>query len=235
MQDSCNSAFAQLGVEDAGPDRMVETAEAFGFNREVPIDLPGPAESAFPTEIEGTPLSQNPAVLAQMSIGQGSVRTTPLQMAMVAGAVANEGRIMEPHVMREVRDDLGNKVEDYDDEVWTTPMSDETAATLREGMISVVTDGTAERLDNGLDGFVVGGKTGTAEVGDTGTSHAWIIGFAGSEDEAQVAVAVIVEAQDGVSEQTGGRVAAPIAAAVMQQALAPPASADEDGEAGTGG
>jgi penicillin-binding protein A len=229
MQASCNSAFAQMGVEDAGPDAMVDTAEAFGFNQEVPIDLPRPVESTFPTEVDGTPLAQNPAVLAQLSIGQNDVRATPLQMALVAGAVANEGEIVEPHVMREVRDDQGNKVEEFDPDVWTTAMSPDTAETLREGMISVVTDGTADRLDDGLDEFVVGGKTGTAQVGtDPPQSHAWIIGFAGPDDEApQVAVAVIVEGQEGASEQTGGRVAAPIAAAVMQQALSSPAPAEQ--------
>ena len=238
MQDSCNSAFAQMGVENAGPDAMVDTAEAFGFNQDVPLDLPRAVPSTFPTDVDGTPLSQNPAVLAQLSIGQNDVRATPLQMALVAAAVANDGEIMAPHVMREVRDDQGNKVEEHGADGWTTPMSPETARTLREGMISVVTDGTADRLDNGLDGFVVGGKTGTAQLGtDPPRSHAWIIGFAGPEGEVpHVAVAVLVEGQEGASEQTGGRVAAPIAAAVMQQALAPPERAEQqDGDQGAGG
>jgi penicillin-binding protein A len=235
LQVSCNSAFAQMGVEDAGPDAMPETAESFGFNEDVPIDLPRPAQSAFPLDVDGTPLSQNPAVLAQLAIGQQNVRATPLQMALVAAAVANEGRVMVPHVMQEIRDDQGNQVEEYDPDVWQTPMAPDTAATLREGMVSVVTDGTANRLDDELDNFVVGGKTGTAEVGDTGTSHAWIIGFAGPEGEVpHVAVAVIVEGQPGLSEQTGGRVAAPIASAVMAQALAPPEPA-QDGQNGGDG
>ena len=238
MQRSCNSAFAQMGVENAGPDAMVDIAEAFGFNQDVPIDLPRPVQSTFPAEVDGTPLSQNPAVLAQMSIGQNDVRATPLQMALVAAAVANDGRVREPHVMREVRDDQGNKVEEFDAEVFTTAMSSDTAGLLREGMISVVTDGTADRLAEGLDGFVVGGKTGTAQLGtDPPQSHAWILGFAGPEGEVpHVAVAVIVEGQEGASEQTGGRVAAPIAAAVMQQALSAPERAEQaDGESGSGG
>jgi peptidoglycan glycosyltransferase len=152
--------------------------------------------------------------------------------------------IMEPHVMSEVRDDQNNKVEEYDDEPFTQAMTPETAGTLREAMISVVTDGTAGRLDDGLDDFVVGGKTGTAQLGTPEPqSHAWIIGFAGPPGETpHIAVAVLVEAQPGASEQTGGQVAAPIAAAVMERALAPAAGASEagqdgqqDGDSGDGG
>jgi peptidoglycan glycosyltransferase len=110
-------------------------------------------------------------------------------------------------------------------------MSPDTSRLLREAMVSVVTDGTASRLDDEVDGgIVVGGKTGTAQIGsDPPRSHAWIIGFAGPEGEIpHVAVAVLVEGQEGASEQTGGRVAAPIGAAVLQAALAPPGQADGD-------
>src|SRR5690606_23223698 len=104
-------------------------------------------------------------------------------------------------------------------EVWRTAVSPQTAATMRDAMVNVVQNGTASRL--AIDGFVVGGKTGTAQLGtDPPRSHAWIIGFAGRPGEApSVAVAVIVEGQEGASEQTGGRVAAPIARAVMEAAL----------------
>lgn len=221
FEASCNSAFAQMGAEDAGADAMVDVAEAFGFNREVPIDLPRPATSNFPTDFEN-----DAPKLAQSSIGQNEVSATPLQMALAAAAVANGGEIMTPHVVREVRDDQGQVVDTTPtDEVWTRAMSGDTAALLREAMISVVTDGTADRLDDGLAGYEVGGKTGTAQLGTEPSSHAWIIGFAGPPGESpSVAVAVIVEAQPGASEQTGGRVAAPIAAAVMRQALEQPAT-----------
>ncbi|MDD9370436.1 MAG: penicillin-binding transpeptidase domain-containing protein, partial [Acidimicrobiales bacterium] len=237
LQRSCNSSFAQMGVEDVGGDGLVETAEAFGYNRDIPFDLPQILQSTIPTEIDGTPLSQNPGNVGQLAIGQYENRATPLQMALVAAAVANEGDIVGPHVMREVRDDQGNVVEEYDPEVIARPMSASTAGTLREAMMSVVADGSATRLDDGLDGFDVGGKTGTAQLGtDPPKSHAWIIGFAGPPGEVpHVAVAVIVEGQTGASEQTGGQVAAPIAAAVMQRALAPPDRAEQDGDSGAGG
>jgi len=233
MQASCNSAFAQMGAEDAGAEAMVDTAQAFGFNGEVPIDLPRPAASSFPTDFEN-----DPPKLAQSSIGQNDVQATPLQMALVAAAVANGGEIMTPHVVREVRDDQGEVIDTTPtDDVWTRAMSGGTAGLLRQGMIAVVQDGTASRLDDDLPGYEVGGKTGTAQIGSSDTSHAWIIGFAGPPGEApSVAVAVIVQGQPGVSEQTGGRVAAPIASAVMRQALEQPAApADqESGDSNSG-
>jgi peptidoglycan glycosyltransferase len=134
---------------------------------------------------------------------------------MVAAAVANGGEIMVPHVLRDVRDSDGNIVDTYQPEVWTRAMSTPTASLLREAMRGVAQSGTATRLQ--VPGFEVGGKTGTAQLGtDPPRSHAWIIGFAGPPGGAPtIAVAVIVEGQPGASEQTGGRVAAPIAQAVL--------------------
>ena len=238
LQNSCNTSFAQMGV-DTGGDALYEISQGFGFDRDMPFDLPGGVQSTFPEAVV-----DDPPTLAQASIGQNDVRATPLQMALVAGAVANDGVIMEPHVMSEVRDDQGNQVAEFDDDELSQPMSPDTAGLLRDAMVSVVTDGTAERLDDGLEDFVVGGKTGTAQLGTPEPqSHAWIIGFAGPPGETpHIAVAVIVEAQPGASEQTGGRVAAPIAARVMQQALTPPAGngdagqdEQQDGDQGDGG
>jgi peptidoglycan glycosyltransferase len=246
LRVSCNSAFAEMGAEDIGPERMVERAEAFGFNHEPPIDLPNPAASAYPTDfgkrlqsidayhaqqngepppttVPGAPepvyVHEDTPRLAQTAIGQNDVRATPLQMAMVAGAIANDGKIMAPFVMREIREQDGTLLESAKPEVWRTAVSPSTAATMRDAMVNVVERGTASRM--AIDGYVVGGKTGTAQLGtDPPKSHAWIIGFAGLPGEPpSVAVAVLVEAQDGASEQTGGRVAAPIARAVLQAAL----------------
>ena len=209
LRVSCNTAFAQMGV-DTGPDPMVEVSEDFGFNKDVPIDLTDPARSNFPTNFE-----QNLPALAQSSIGQNDVAATPLQMAMVAAAVANGGDVMVPHVLRDVSDPDGNVVDSYDPDVWTTAMDEPTASLMGDAMRGVVDSGTATRLD--VPGFDVGGKTGTAQLGtEPARSHAWVIGFAGPEGEAPtIAIAVIVEGQEGASEQTGGRVAAPIAQAVL--------------------
>jgi penicillin-binding protein A len=197
---------------------MISTSEAFGFNQDVPIDLTNPATSVFPTDFE-----QNTPALAQSAIGQNDVSATPLQMAMTAGAIANDGLLMSPHVLDRVLDEDGNIVDTYEPEVWTTAVDRGTAALLRDAMIGVVEGGTATGLK--IPGFVVGGKTGTAQLGtDPPRSHAWIIGFAGPPGEApSIAVAVLIEGQEGASEQTGGRVAAPIAKAIMQTYLTTPA------------
>src|SRR3546814_4658946 len=95
------------------------------------------------------------------------------QMAMVAAAVANQGKVMAPHVLDHVRDTDGNVVDTFDPEVWTTAMDAGAAAIMRGAMLGVVTDGTASRLS--IPGFEVGGKTGTAQLGtDPPRSHAWI-------------------------------------------------------------
>ncbi len=216
LRISCNTAFAEMGVQ-IGPEAMIATAEGFGFNKDVPIDLTNPARSNFPTDFERT----LPA-LAQSAIGQNDVAATPLQMALVAAAVANDGQVMAPHVLDEVRDSDGNVVDTYDPEEWTRAMDPGTAALLREAMVGVVENGTATRL--AVPGFTVGGKTGTAQLGtDPPRSHAWIIGFGGPPGEVpSIAVAVIIEGQEGASEQTGGRVAAPIAQALIQAHLSNP-------------
>ncbi len=216
LRVSCNTAFAQMGVE-TGPEAMIETAEAFGFNKDVPIDLTNPARSNFPTDFE-----RNLPALAQSAIGQNEVSATPLQMALVAAAVANDGRVMVPHVLKDVRDSDGNIIDTYDPEEWTTAMDPGTSALLRDAMVGVVERGTASRL--AVPGFVVGGKTGTAQLGtEEPRSHAWIIGFGGPPGEVpSIAVAVIIEGQPGASEQTGGRVAAPIAQAMISAFLGGP-------------
>jgi peptidoglycan glycosyltransferase len=215
LKVSCNSSFAAMGSETIGPADMVAGAERFGFNDRPPIDLPAPAASRFPTEF---PDNEGNGPLARASIGQGDVSSTPLQMALVAAAVANQGTIMAPHLMDRITDDQGEVVKTYEPRRWTDAMSPETAAVIRQGMIGVVDDGTATRL--AIPGIEVGGKTGTAQLGtDPPRSHAWIIGFAGPPGDAKVAVAVIVEGQPGASEQTGGKVAAPIAKAVMEKVL----------------
>lgn len=223
LEVSCNTAFAEMAAETLGPDIMIDGAERFGFNDAPPIDLPAPARSVFPTDFD-----QNLPALAQAGIGQNDVAATPLQMALVAAAVANGGEIMAPTVMEEIRDADGRVFESADERVWRRALDEDDAATLRSAMVSVVEQGTAARM--AIPGMVVGGKTGTAEIGRGVTeTHAWVIGFAGPPGEVpRVAVAVLVEAQPGQGQQAGGQVAAPIARAVLDAALA--ALADDPGD-----
>lgn len=211
LRDSCNTAFAEMGTETIGGPDMLAGAEAFGFNRDVPIDLPSPARSAFPSDV-----ASNPPKLAQASIGQNDVQATPLQMALASAAVANEGRTMEPHVMKEVRDSEGNVVMTYEPTVWTEPLDVQQAADLRADMIGVVASGTGTAAQ--IPGYEVGGKTGTAQLGDGQRVHTWFIGFAGLPGQApSVAVSVVV--LDQPLSGTGGGTSAPIAQAMMAAAL----------------
>lgn len=243
LRVSCNTAFAEIGAEWIGPDLMVRTAENFGFNAEVPIDLPDAARSNFPTDYGArladvdfyrapedaeavgdgpilpngdTPIHENSAVLAQTSIGQNDVKATPLQMAMVAAGIANDGIIMAPRTVSEVRTADGGVYDTFEPDEWRVATSPTAADLLQTAMINVAENGTARNM--AVPGLVVGGKTGTAQLGtDPPNSHAWVVGFAGQEgQDAELAVAVIVEAQPGASEQTGGSVAAPIARAVIE-------------------
>lgn len=246
LRVSCNTAFAEMGSRTIGPKDLVDTAADFGFGERPPIDIPGAVASEIPTDYgralgsfpdgDGGTVYENTAGLAQVSIGQGNARATPLQMAMVAGAIGNEGVVMEPHVVAEVRDAEGDVVREVKPTAWRRPLDAKQAAQMRIAMDEVVTDGTAKLM--AIEGVEVGAKTGTAQtVATEDRSHAWMIAYAGTDGEpAEVAVAVIVEAQEGVSEQTGGQVAAPIAQRVLRTALSPPPpTGGQSGQGGGGG
>lgn len=224
---SCNTTFAELGAEFLGPAPLIATAERFGFNDTPPFDIPLTAESRFPTdygiqlgESDRTPpaaIVEGSSLLAQASIGQFDVRSTPLQMALVVAGLANGGDIMAPHVVDRVNDSSdGELLARVGAERWRQAVVPQVADTMAELMIGVVESGTATALGRG--GLTVGAKTGTAEVnsfsGDD--TDAWVIAFAGpAGGEPELALAVIVEAVPGGGQQTGGGVAVPIAAAII--------------------
>src|SRR5207248_9553401 len=125
---SCNTAFAQMGMTLGAP-AMVAKAEAFGFNKDIPIDLPSPAQSYFPSVQffkNDVPNGVSPK-LATSSFGQDEPAATPLEMNLAAAAVANGGNVMTPHVMAETRDTDGALLERYTPKPWITPMTPETA------------------------------------------------------------------------------------------------------------
>lgn len=245
LRASCNTAFAEMGAEWVGPERMIDVAESFGFNATPPLDIPGAAESRFPTDYgswladvgfyrdepsdEGSDgvgranaavgIHENSARLAQASIGQNDVAATPLQMALVVAAIVNDGVIMSPYVVAERRAADGEVYATTEPSEWRRAIETQVADVLRSAMLNVALNGTARGM--AIPGLEVGGKTGTAQLGtEILSSHAWIIGFAGRPGgPAEVAVAVIVEAQDGADEQTGGRIAAPIARRIIEAAL----------------
>jgi peptidoglycan glycosyltransferase len=207
---SCNTAFAQLGI-NLGADALRRQAEAFGLNATIP-DFPlQQARSVFPSDLDA-------AQTAQSAIGQFDVRVTPLQMAEVVAAIGNGGTLMKPYLVSELRSPDLKTISKTDPKKLGEPVSGEVAAELTTMMESVVSSGTGRRAR--IDGVTVAGKTGTAEHGDSAPPHAWFVGFAPA-DAPKIAVAVIVE--DGGGELgTGGAVAAPVAKQVMQAALDTP-------------
>src|SRR6266516_938716 len=212
LPQTTNTTFGQIGL-DLG-DSFVPGMEKFGIGSAPPLDVsPGAATSVGPPP--GS-FRQNQPLFAFAGIGQGDVAVTPLQMALSASAVANNGPIMQPHVADRITDASDNTVKTIDPKAWRTAMSPQVAATMKTLMVSVVEGGTGTAAR--IPGVSVAGKTGTAQ-NQTGNAHAWFVGFAPAEDP-QVVVAVIVEHGGSAgSEATGGRVAAPIAAQMMRMVL----------------
>ena len=199
---SCNTAFAQLGI-DLGEQRVRDTAEAFGID-ETSFEMPLRVAPSKLGDIE------NDAQLGVSSIGQQDVQLTPMQAAMIASAVANKGRLMKPYLVSQVQAPDLTVVDKTDPEEMSTPVSPEVAAQLTEMMTSVVNNGTGRRAR--IDGVQVAGKTGTAE--NSANDHTWFIGFAPADDP-KIAVAVFV--RNG--GRTGGDISAPIAKTVIQAYL----------------
>jgi peptidoglycan glycosyltransferase len=187
-----------------GAARFTHYANAFGWNKHIPFDLP-----TEPSKTQD-PSSMDPVQLASASFGQGQDLATPLQMAQVAAAVANDGVVMRPYLVDQIQDYNGKVVEQFSAKRLNQAISKETAATLTEIMVKVVEDGTGTAAQ--LDGVKVAGKTGTAEV-EGQDPHAWFICFAPANDP-RIALAVLVE-----NGGEGGRTAAPIARDVLMEAL----------------
>ena len=212
---SCNTVFAKLGV-DVGVRNMSGTAEAFGFN-DTGVRIPfAVSPSTFDTSVDR-------AQLALSSIGQYNTRATPLQMAMVAAAVANGGQLRQPYLVERTTRRGGETVSTAgSSRPVRQAMHPATAVQMRELMEDVVTEGTGTNA--AIPGATVGGKTGTAQhgIGNSGTPYAWFVSWAqGERDmEPKVAVAVVVEdASADRSDISGGGDAAPIAKAVMEAVL----------------
>ncbi|MFJ3087195.1 penicillin-binding transpeptidase domain-containing protein [Streptomyces sp. NPDC086838] len=211
---SCNTVMAHLGVE-VGLDGMVEAAERFGFN-DTGLKVPsGVAKSNFDTDMSDDQL-------AQSSIGQFDTTATPLQMAMVAAAVANGGELMYPHLVERTTKRDGATVHTTGSKSYHRAMNPLTATRLRQMMIDVVQDGTGTNA--AIDGATVGGKTGTAQHGvdNSDLPYAWFISWAQADGAARPAVAVAVVVEDAEADRadiSGGGSAAPIARAVMEAAL----------------
>ncbi|BBB00050.1 putative penicillin-binding protein [Actinacidiphila reveromycinica] len=216
---SCNTVFAKLGA-DLGARNVVAQAELFGFNDARLRVPPSVAKSNVDT-------AMSPDQVALSSIGQYDTTATPLQMAMVAAAVGDGGRLMAPYLVDRVTDRVGTTVARTRPRLLHRAVDGRTAAALQQLMEAVVADGTGTNA--AIPGAVVGGKTGTAQHGmaNAGTPYAWFLSYArpSARAPASVAVAVVVEDADAVrADISGGGNAAPIARAVMEAVLKEPAA-----------
>ncbi|MEV5970654.1 penicillin-binding transpeptidase domain-containing protein [Streptomyces sp. NPDC051921] len=213
LRYSCNNVFAKMAV-DLGQDKVKATAEKFGFN-DKELDVPVRAyASVYPSDMDK-------AQTALTGIGQFDVTATPLQMAMVSAALANDGLMASPHMVSQVVDSDGDPLQTYEDGDTRRIVSSSTAQQLRSAMRTVVDEGTGTNA--AIDGVEVGGKTGTAQHGENNskTPYAWFTSYAKDPGTGkEVAVAVMIEDSGAArSEVSGNGLAAPVAQKMMKAAL----------------
>jgi peptidoglycan glycosyltransferase len=214
LEKSVNTVYAQVG-EKLGKRTMREYMNRFGFNRKPQLDYPADQMSASGEYYNGHLISTlSPRVdVGRMAIGQDKLAVVPLQMAQVAAAVANGGRLMKPHMTDRIVDTDGRTVDTIKPEVQSTVMKPSTASAVTAMMERVVQSGTGTQAQ--IPGIRVAGKTGTAETQiGTKINNVWFIAFAPA-DHPTVAIAVTMQGQPGF----GGDVAAPVAKAVMESLL----------------
>jgi peptidoglycan glycosyltransferase len=220
LTNSVNTVWAEVAVE-LGPDTMYRYMRRFGFNQKPPVDLPGDELTASGVFNRNSRLldDEDPVDIGRVGIGQERLQVTPLQMAMVASAVANGGSLMKPHLADRFINPDGRIASRYREDEASQVMSGETAGQLTDMMGQVVREGTGTQA--ALEGIDVAGKTGSAEVENATNIQAWFIGFA-PKDDPKVAIAVTVERAGAAG--TGGETAAPIAKQVMQALIGREAS-----------
>jgi peptidoglycan glycosyltransferase len=162
----------------------------------------------------------NDSQVALSSIGQFNTAATPLQMAMVTSAIANNGTLMKPYMVDELQAPNLDTIEKTDPQEMSKPLSPENAQILQSMMETVVKDGTGTNAQ--IDGVTVGGKTGTAQHGvdNSENPYAWFISYAKTDSGSPVAVAVVIEDENASRDDiSGGGLAAPIAKNVMEAVI----------------
>lgn len=202
---SCNVPFAELGLA-LGEGAIGDMADRFGFEATLEIPL-----AVTPSRY---PRGMDQAQLMLSSFGQYDVRVTPLQVAMISAAIANDGQLMTPQLVDEVLSNDLRVLDQFEPALYSKPMSKRTANELRRIMVEGVQNGVASQGQ--VTGIPVAGKTGTAETGIEDGRSFWFTGFAPANDP-QIAIAVVVEGD--AADGTGNSVAGPIARAVLEQVV----------------
>ncbi|MFE9608159.1 peptidoglycan D,D-transpeptidase FtsI family protein [Streptomyces sp. NPDC006012] len=209
LRVSCNSVFGKIG-SDLGNKKMLDEAKKFGFTDEH-FTPSRSAASVFDDDM-------NQSQTAQSSIGQYNTAATPLQMAMVASAVANDGKLMKPYMVDKLQSSNLDTIEQTKPEELSQPLSSDNAQILQSMMETVVRSGTGKNAQ--IPGVTVGGKTGTAQhgVANSEKPYAWFVSYAKLPNgSSPVAVAVVVEDDKANRDDiSGGGLAAPIAKSVME-------------------
>lgn len=206
--ESCNTPFAIMSM-DLGADRLVNQAKSFGFEDTFTIPLEV-SPSRFPV-----PTTQ--AALAMDSFGQQDIMVTPIQMAMVSAAVANNGTLMTPYLVERTYTADLELLSQSEPTVYSQAISTPSALKLQEMMVEDVRSGTGRKA--AIPGIDVAGKTGTAETGSESGPHSWFVAYAPADDP-QIALAIVVENSGNAGKQgTGGSVAAPLARQILSAGL----------------
>jgi stage V sporulation protein D (sporulation-specific penicillin-binding protein) len=212
VQNSCNVGFVNVGLR-LGRDPFYRYIDAFGFGKQTDVDLPGEAKGITIDRAKATPIN-----IATMSIGQ-SIAVTPIQLVTAAAAVANDGKLLRPQIVREVRDKSGQVIRGFQPDVVRQVLDTSITKQVNEILESVVSQGSGKNAY--IEGFKIAGKTGTAQkVGAGGYLPdkyvASFVGFAPADDP-QVAMLVIIDEPVGL--YYGGQIAAPVFGAVMKDVL----------------
>jgi peptidoglycan glycosyltransferase len=214
LQHSINAVFCEVGKK-LGARKILEYAKRFGFYSLPPLETPDNERRASGLYDHGHlffPKHDFQVDPGRLAFGQERLGVTPLQMAMLTQAIANDGALMRPYVVERVEAPGGGVVYRTKPKQLGRPIKPETAAALAKMMESVVTGGTGTAAQ--ISGVAVAGKTGTAETGVSHRNTTWFVSFA-PVDNPKVVVAVVLENQTSV----GGLTAAPIARTVMQALL----------------
>jgi peptidoglycan glycosyltransferase len=208
---SCNIWYALAGLRTGG-ERLVAEAADLGFGAPIPFDLPTAVSSVTSGDGSQPGGFTDDAELASAAFGQGETFVTPLQMALVASTVANDGVLMKPHLVSAFIGD-GPGARSVNPEVWRRVMAADDARAVQVAMEQAVEGDLGRRFTAGaaVPGIPTAGKSGTAELGGTGEPHSWFIGFAPVENP-QVVIAVLVE-RGG----RGGETAAPLAGDLLER------------------
>jgi peptidoglycan glycosyltransferase len=215
IQNSVNSVFCNIGKQ-IGALKILDYAERYGFYSKPPVELPIDERKASGLYKNGRlwrPTEPNAVDPGRLAFGQVELQVTPIQMAMVAATIANDGVLMKPYLVERIVAPDGNPVATTEPERLGRAVKASTANAVTQGMIAAVQAGTSTAAQ--IPGVTVAGKTGTAESGVSHVNTTGFICFAPAENP-RVAIAVFLEQQNGV----GGTTAAPIAKQVMEALLA---------------